>query len=111
MGMIELDKVQEGMVLDAPVRDPYGRILLNTGTPLQERHIEMFRRSGITEVEIVGSEKTEVDEASTIDPEVLAKSQQMMEEQFRFTDRLWNVTDEIFRLAVLADARKKMKEY
>ena len=55
MGIIHIDKLKPGMVLDQEVRDINGRLLLKKEKEIQSSHIRIFKIWGVTEVDIRGN--------------------------------------------------------
>lgn len=63
MGYVSVDELKPGMTLDSDVTNA-GRLLMRSGTVLNEASIRMFRNRGVTEVDIQGVEE-EVAEPET----------------------------------------------
>lgn len=53
---IFLDEIREGMILAAPQVNRYGQILLDEGTKINDKHIEVLRTWGIEIIEILEDE-------------------------------------------------------
>ena len=110
MGLITIDKLQPGMILDTEVSDRTGRVLLKCGCELTEWHIGKLASSGVTEVDIVGGDSSSENGDENITPEMMQQSTDALDPAFALVDKEWDVMKELHRLAVLKDARKKMEE-
>ena len=55
MGMININKLEPGMVLADEVRDLSGKLLLGKGKTIQPDHFRVFKIWGVTEVNICGN--------------------------------------------------------
>jgi hypothetical protein len=84
MGMVQTGSLQEGMILQAEVKDRTGRILLGAGQELTKRHIRLFKMWGVIEADIQGVDQEEISaqEAKTIDPMALQEAEQKTRELF-----------------------------
>jgi hypothetical protein len=63
--IINVEDIEAGMVLTEPVIGRGGQILLGEGTALSQKHAEIFKKRGITLVEVAGEDdpvSVEVDE-------------------------------------------------
>jgi hypothetical protein len=84
MGLIELDKIEPGMVLAKPVYSHLGALLLKEGKKLTERELLLLESWKIKEIDVEGlesseskdqaiSEKLEKDELDKIETEIETK--------------------------------------
>jgi hypothetical protein len=73
MGIIHIDKLKPGMVLDQEVRDINGRLLLKKEKEIQSSHIRIFRIWGVTEVDIRGNNGSKDASTGPEDPELVEK--------------------------------------
>ncbi|MCK5706744.1 MAG: hypothetical protein KAI43_03750 [Candidatus Aureabacteria bacterium] len=62
MAKINLNDLTPGMVLEAPVYNKNGGLLLKDGMSLTEKHIKIFKTWGVTEAEIKGIDKDKIEE-------------------------------------------------
>lgn len=110
---IIIEQLAPGMVLDEPVKELYGRILMSKGDVITEKSIRILKMWGIIEVQIdqVDTENSDEQQAAVqIEPAILEAAEKEAEELFKFTDRSGKLTSELFRLATMVIARRKVKE-
>ncbi len=62
MGVISVNDLKEGMVLVCEVSNKHGNILLERGDTLNEKHIMLLKSWGITEADIEGFNKNQLEE-------------------------------------------------
>ena len=101
MGIIHINKLKPGMVLDEEVRDINGRLLLKKDKQIQTAHIRVFKIWGITEVNIRGSNSSKDASVSSVDPEQIEKIKQNTLDLFRHVDLDHPANKEIFRISIL----------
>ena len=101
MGIIHINKLKPGMVLDEEVRDINGRLLLKKDKQIQTAHIRVFKIWGVTEVNIRGSNSSKDASASSVDPEQIEKIKQNTLDLFRHVDLDHPANKEIFRISIL----------
>ncbi len=109
MGIINLEDIQTGMILDADVKDDRGRVLLSTGTEITEKHLKVFKMWGVTEADIQGVQKEEASVKSTanLDPALLQEAEALGLQLFRHTNLKQPFMKELFRLFTLRMVRHK----
>lgn len=100
MGIINLEDIQPGMMLEKDVMDRSGRILLGAGAAISEKHLRIFRMWGVTEADIRNVRKEEVSAraAARLDPVVLEKAYKRLLEMFQHADRNHPFNSEFFQL-------------
>jgi hypothetical protein len=108
MGVIYIDYLQPGMLLNTDVKDQTGRLLLNAGAEITEQHLRIFRTWGITEADIQGVTKEDVGTIDTvqIDPVILQKIESKLNKIFSHTDREHTFINELFRLCISRKTRQ-----
>lgn len=110
MPRIVLDQAVAGMVLDQPVTNANGRILIPSGIELAEKHIKALKMWGIPDVSVKGGDSAALaDPTAALDPAVLARAQAEVAERFKFADTTQPVMAEIFKQAVMHHARNQPK--
>ena len=62
MAQLNLNDIQPGMVLAAPVFNKNGSLLLQKGIVLTEKHVKIFKTWGIAEADIEGYDINKVEE-------------------------------------------------
>lgn len=100
MGIIHIDKLKPGMILDQEVRDINGRLLLKKEKEIKSSHIRIFKIWGVTEVNIRGNNGNKDTSVGPSDPELLEKIQETTEGIFRHADLEHPALKEIFRISV-----------
>jgi hypothetical protein len=102
MAQREIERCVVGMKLAADVRDHNGRILLASGTTLEEKHFRVFKMWGIRNVPIEESGDTapEGETAPAADPEKIRKIEEELAIIFRHTNRENPVVQSLYRLAM-----------
>ncbi len=73
MGVLNIKDLKAGMILDQPIINKHGALLLDGGRELTDKHIEIFKTWGITEADIQGvdQEQLENEEMNTLPEHVL----------------------------------------
>ena len=87
MGLIPLDNVLEGAVLETDIADE-GQVLIKAGIQLTERHLKLCRSWGITELPIKGSDANQLEQGffASIPPEVMKEAEEKRNEKFLLLD-------------------------
>jgi hypothetical protein len=103
MGLVALDNLAEGMVLESDVHDRSGRLILRCGVELSYKHLRMFRMWGIAEANIFGVDDQAGDAplVADIDPTSLSVMENELLCLFRNTDLSFPAMGELFRLCLL----------
>jgi HD-like signal output (HDOD) protein len=110
MGIIHIDKLKPGMVLDEEVRDINGRLLLKKEKEIQSSHIRIFKIWGITEVNIRGNNGSKNASIGPEDPELVEKMEETTKDLFRHVDLEHPAVKEIFRISVLFRCKHNFAE-
>jgi hypothetical protein len=88
---IKVKKLEAGSTVATDVKDISGRMLLSAGSVVTEKHLNVFKTWGVTEVEIVESDNevtnsdSELD-LNSIDPILLEKIEEKLKQQFFHND-------------------------
>ena len=61
MGVLSVNDLKEGMVLASEIKNRHGNVLLQKGDALEEKHIMRLKSWGITEVDIEGVDRDQVE--------------------------------------------------
>jgi hypothetical protein len=112
MGKINYDDIKPGMIVVSDVTDRTGRVLLSAGSEITLKHLRIFKMWGVTEADIVGVEKKDVDAwaAAQYDPVLLHEAENELAAIFCQTDRSDPVVAELFRLSTLRRVRGRVCE-
>jgi len=81
MGLIPVDRVEAGMVLQAAVVDLRGRLLIPAGKELSERHVAALPMWGVKHIEIQGPDPA-VEAQPDVDPEALSSAESAVAAHF-----------------------------
>lgn len=108
MGIITYDNLEPGMVLASDVKDRSGRILLAAGNPVTEKALRIFKMWGVTEADVEGvaQEELSAKKAANLNPEILRKTEERLNELFIHCDREHPAIKELYRLATIRSAQK-----
>jgi len=84
MGVLSVNDLKDGMVLASEARNKHGNILLKKGDTLEEKHITLFKSWGITEADIEGVDREEVEkrEMEELSPEIIASVERELKDLF-----------------------------
>ncbi|HEX2961701.1 MAG: hypothetical protein HF300_17945 [Ignavibacteria bacterium] len=83
--LVETDKIQPGMVLETPVVNKYGQMLLSRGAVIESRHIAMLKTWGVSSILIYNDQ--EENEARAYDPELLNKAKEQLMQRMGWIPR------------------------
>jgi hypothetical protein len=103
MGKINLEDIEPGMVLADDVKQVSGEILLAAGAVLTERHLQIFKKWGITEADVEGVTKEAAVARSLeqLDPELLKRVESQVATLFHWNDPKNAFIQELMRLCTL----------
>ena len=107
MGIVSLDLIEPEMILAKEVRDSSGRVLLGQGAEVTEKHLSLFRRWGIIEVDIEGHGE-EIEEIP-LDPEVLNEAREKMKGIFKHNNMVHPFVEALHDIVSEREARKMMR--
>ncbi|PLX70604.1 MAG: phosphohydrolase [Denitrovibrio sp.] len=108
MGLVYIDDIKPGMVLEKNLVCPNGRFLLSAGAVFEVKHLKIARSWGITEAYIEGVDKKTLDDAaeSEYPQEILDIAEQAQRNRFSNVDHHVPVMQEIYRLDKLHIAKQ-----
>ena len=88
MPRVSTEKLQAGMLLGSDVKDLSGRMLLKSGTEIQEKHLKVLRTWGVMGVDVEGDigASDQIVELCDMPPEVIAAIEGEIEERFSGVD-------------------------
>ncbi len=100
MGILNLNDLKEGMVLAAAIKNKHGNILIKEGNTLTAKHILLMKAWGVTEADVVGFDKDQVekDELHALSPELIEAIEKELRAVFPPFDS-HPVMAEIYRIA------------
>jgi hypothetical protein len=111
MGLLSLDRLIEGMVLESEVHDRSGRLLLGCGVELNAKHLRMFRMWGIAEANIVGVDDQggNAPPAADVDSARQSKVEKELRTLFCNTDLSYTAMGELFRICLHRKVRNESR--
>lgn len=107
MGILSLDVVRPGMILARDVKDRKGRVLLGQESEISEKHIKIFKKWGVMEVDVLGQGEHAApgDPEAPLDPRAYDRARARTEELFRFANLEHPAVRELHRLITTRVAR------
>ncbi len=107
--MLEIDKVEEGMVLYEPVTNNFGQTLLSSGTELTQKHINMLKMWSISEINITtGDDKPQ--EESSISQELLEMARKTLDARMSWKPKN-EMEEELVQLALESIVKNSGKRF
>jgi hypothetical protein len=112
MGKVSVSNLKPGMTLDSDVLDITGRLLLGSGTGIDEKHIRIFKTWGIVEVDVRGAEDSNTEKFDDLHADIMIVNQAKKDllQIFRHTDLVSPVIRELFRIALDNRVRTMVEE-
>ena len=100
MGTLNLNDLKEAMVLAADIKNKHGNILIKEGSTLTAKHILLMKAWGVTEAEVVGFDRDQVEkeEMHALSPEIIEAIEKELRAVFPPFDNN-PVMAEIYRIA------------
>lgn len=113
MGLVTINKIEQGMVLGEDLKDHSGRFLLPSGANLTERHIKMLKMWGVIEANIKGIDQEDVEDnaISEMDPATIEMAEKMVRGRFRHSNTDHPATQLLFRFCTLQKAREIQSDH
>jgi hypothetical protein len=105
MQTVNAEDLKEGMVVGEDVKDKNGQLLLPAGLALSEKHLELVKSWGISQVSIESGNK---EEEVPLDPELIAKAEKELGPIFKFADQRHPAMNELFSQCVTRRAKQFM---
>lgn len=105
MARIMLDQAQPGMILEQPVANTNGRVLLPAGCEINEKHIKAMKMWGIVDLCVKGGVESDDSQASAVSPEKLEMAREFLAEAFKHANSGTPIMDAIYAEAIAYHAR------
>jgi len=102
MRIIPIDDLQAGMVLAQPALNDKRQVLLGAGIKVTDKHISVLRNFNVMEVTVEGEAPPE----APIDPNLLAKIEDLMRPAFTRANLKHPMMQELYRQALMARVRR-----
>jgi putative nucleotidyltransferase with HDIG domain len=111
MGTVNIVDLKSGMVLAKNILDRDCCLLLGQGTVLSEKHLQIIRKRGITEVEVEGISKEEIKEEKKegIPQDIQEKAEELTRQRFVHVNTGTEAGRELFDLCCARKARQLMR--
>jgi len=103
---ISIDELEEGMILDEPVVNHFGQVLLNKGTSLTLRHKKVFLTWNIKTLKI---KSTEQESDVELSPEQIEISEKRLKTKVQWHPRN-DIEKDLFNTAIILYARMIFNE-
>jgi hypothetical protein len=111
MGKISFEALKPEMKLAGDVIERTGRVLLRAGTEITEKHLDILRKWGVTEVDAEGATvEVPAEDLQPLDPAVLHEAENRAQALFRHTDSNHPAVRELLRLCTLRLVRHKLRD-
>ncbi|THB62846.1 MAG: HDOD domain-containing protein [Desulfovibrio sp.] len=112
MSALNIADLKPGMCLARDVKDRNGRLLLNAGLELTDKHLRVLRIWGVTEAHIQGESRESVAEqaAADVDPQVLARAEEAVAWRFLHCNPDQDVVAELRRICVQREVREMLRK-
>ncbi len=111
MGLLSVNDLKDGMVLSTEVRNKHGNVLLKKGDTLSEKQIMLLKSWGITEADIEGVDKDQVEkkEKEALSTDVMASIENEIKDLFRdFGDK--PLMEELYRVTKKFKMKKAVEQ-
>ena len=97
-----ISQLQPGMILDEPVKESFGRILLPAGSEIDEKSMRLMKMWGVIDVLIKdsGDKEEGLSPLDPVSPKQQEEAKEAMAILFKHTDRTTPLMEEFYRLAV-----------
>ena len=111
MGMVSLNELRAGMVLEAPLFNGDGLMLLPRGTRLKAKHLDRFRQWRVREAAVEGIAGEEP--AAGLDPGLLAAVERALNEKFALDHggEIMTEVKRIVRTMILQEAQRQKRHH
>lgn len=107
-----MDQLQPGMILDEPVKESFGRVLLPAGSEINEKSLRLIKMWGVIDVVIKTDEDINPGQSSLdlVSPKMREEATEAVTMLFKHTDRSSPLMQEFFRLALQYQVKAMVKE-
>jgi hypothetical protein len=106
MPVVGYDDLEAGMMLAEEVRDQQGRLLVQAGTELTDRHLRAFRLWGIMSVRIRAADAEPGPAEVPLSAAELARGESVVRDRLRETDPEHPLMAELIRICTVREARR-----
>ncbi len=102
MGRVNIDELEPGMVLSAPVKNRDGQVMLGQGAVLTDRHLRLFKIWGVCDAQIeggAGETPEQIESDLRLDPSRRSDNDEV-DERFRYVQQdelMMQVKEEVKR--------------
>jgi hypothetical protein len=106
MPVVSVDDLEAGMLLAEEVRDQQGRLLIQAGTELTDRHLRAFQLWGILSVKVRAGDAEPDPDDLPLSAEHLAAGEALVRGRLRDTEVSHPFMAELIRLCTEREARR-----
>lgn len=110
MRNIRVHEVSSGMMAGTDICDRSGRLLISSGTVLNDAQIRILKTWGISEITITGDATNQPLASIEVSEEHLIAAKQHIEDRFRFNNHEHPSTAEFEKLLILREAKEMAKK-
>lgn len=110
MGIVRVRDLSVGAVLAADVVDRSGRVLLRSGSTIEDRHLRILVMWGVTEVDVAGEPGVHPEEEPSVEDDVRAAVERETAAMFALANRDHPAMEELVRLSVVRRLSKRSEE-
>lgn len=84
MGVLNTSDLKVGMILAQPALNKNGTVILGEGSALTEKHINLFKAWGVSEVDIEGVDSDQMarEEMKALSPEIIGAIERELDGRF-----------------------------
>ena len=111
MVLLSVNDLKDGMVLSTEVKNKHGNVLLKKGDTLSEKHIMLLKSWGITEADIEGVDKDQVEkkEKEALSTDAMASIEKELKDLFSdFGDN--PLMEELYRVTKKFKMKKAVEQ-
>ncbi|PCI41433.1 MAG: hypothetical protein COB51_14040 [Moraxellaceae bacterium] len=110
MQNIRVHEVSSGMMAGTDICDRSGRLLISSGTVLNDSQIRILKTWGISEITISGNDTSQPLPNVEVSEEHLIAAKQHIEDRFRFNKHEHPPIAEFERLLILREAKEMAEQ-
>ncbi|MEJ2163886.1 MAG: hypothetical protein P8X90_00055 [Desulfobacterales bacterium] len=101
---LKIDDLKPGMILDKPVRNRQGVLLLEAGARITTKNIRIFKSWGVQEVAVTGDRS----DSKGADKDAAIQREEAIDKQLK--ERFSNVLDDPVMVAIFKAARNRLMQ-
>jgi hypothetical protein len=110
MGIVPVRDLSVGAMVATDVVDRSGRVLLRSGSTIEDRHLRILAMWGVTEVDVAGESGARPDEGTSVEDDVRASVESETAAIFALANRDHPAMEELARLSAARRLGKRSEE-